>query len=84
MNNTPFTEKTWDQIPHHVDSFRRAMLMREACREMERQRNDLLEALEGWGFLGEFADEEIIVVTTTGFNVRMTREAISKAKGEAP
>ena len=66
------------------DSLRRAMLMRFACREMEHQRNELLEALEGWGFPGEFADEEIIVVTTTGFNVRMTREAIAKAKGAKP
>ena len=68
MNNTPFTEKAWDEIPHYVNSFGRAIRMREACREMERQRNELLDALE-------------CVMTDVNFDWDIARFAIAKAKG---
>ena len=70
MNNTPITDKAWDEMPHYVMSFGRAIRMREACREMERQRNELLDALEG-------------VMTDVNFDWDIARFAIAKAKGES-
>ena len=70
MSKTPITDKAWDEIPHYVMSFELATRMREACREMERQRNELLAALEG-------------VMTDVNFDWDIARFAIAKAKGSS-
>lgn len=88
MGDTPFTDKAWDAIPHNVPAFGIALGMRAACEKMERQRNELLGALEAIiksddeaeGYLREIGipPEEPMEIFTNA------RAAIAKAKGEAP
>ena len=76
MSKTPITDKAWDEIPHYVMSFGRATRMREACREMERQRNELLEALE---YCVDWFCDDVPIGRLEKF-----KATITKAKGATP
>lgn len=76
MSDTPFTDKAWNAIPHHLSMFEVATKMTEACRKMERQRNELLKAC----MMIDKAKTEQQVDKALDY----VKTAIAKAKGETP
>ena len=84
MSDTPITDAAFDamqEIPKDI------WALRESMRDLERQRNELLEALmeaeAGLEFAGADKEPEGQFVPAPTLALRIVRAAIAKAKGDA-